>query len=311
MEICFFGLGNLGEKLVKNLLKDGHRVFVHDLSPEAVRRSVAEGAVALGAHGEATETALPDAVKEKLASCQMCISCLPSPRATRACLSGLFPAMRPGTIWLEMSTNAPREIATLVELAEGHGIRPLSAPVTGGVHLAARGTITVLVGGDEAVYQEALPTLRAMGGKIFYIGTHEQALILKIITNMLALVHLVVAGDALLMAKAYSIDPALAFEAIRASSGNSFVHETESQVVLNGSYNIGFTMDLALKDLGFAIELGRTQGVPLPLVSLAEQVFIAAKARFGGEAWSPKVVALAEEHTGLSLRADGFPDVIE
>ena len=102
-------------------------------------------------------------------------------------------------------------------------------------------------------------------------------------------------------------DVGRAFEAIRASSGNSFVHETESQVILNGSYDIGFTMDLALKDLGFALEYGRQLGVPLDLAGLTTQTFIRGKAQYGGSAWSSMIVKLLEDAVGTPLRAPGFP----
>ncbi|MFA5775778.1 MAG: NAD-binding protein, partial [Ilumatobacteraceae bacterium] len=103
------------------------------------------------------------------------------------------------------------------------------------------------------------------------------------------------------------IDLATAFNAIKHSSGNSFVHETESQVILNGSYNINFTMDLALKDLGFAIEYGRQFGVPLDLVAMTHQTFLRAHAQYGGQAWSSQVVKLLEDALGTDLRAPGFP----
>ncbi|MDH3229616.1 MAG: NAD-binding protein, partial [Alphaproteobacteria bacterium] len=127
------------------------------------------------------------------------------------------------------------------------------------------------------------------------------------ITNMLAFIHLVAAGEALMLAKRGGLDLRKSFEAIRASSGNSFVHETESQVILNGSYNIGFTMDLACKDAGFAMKMGREFGVPLKLAELMEQLFIEARERYGGDAWSPMVVKLLEDALGEELRAEGFP----
>ena len=118
-----------------------------------------------------------------------------------------------------------------------------------------------------------------MGGKVLYIGPLGSASVIKVITNMLAFIHLVAAGEALMLAKRGGIDLAVAFEAIRASSGNSFVHETESQVILDGSYNIGFTMDLACKDLHLARQLGREFGVPLELAALVEQMFSRARER--------------------------------
>ena len=156
-----------------------------------------------------------------------------------------------------MSTNDPDEIRRLGALVAARGIACLEAPVTGGVHKAATGEITVLVGGDPAAFEAHLPAFAAMGGKVLHIGPLGSASVIKVITNMLAFVHLVAVGEALMLARRGGLDLAVAFEAIRASSGNSFVHETESRVILSGSYDIGFTMDLACKDLGIAHQLGR------------------------------------------------------
>lgn len=210
-----------------------------------------------------------------------------------------------------MSTNDRHELLRLAALATARGITCLESPVTGGVHKAAAGDITVLVGGDEAVYAAHLPALQAMGGQVFYMGPLGSASVIKVITNMLAFIHLVAAGEALMLAKQGGLDLAQAFEAIKASSGNSFVHETESQVILNGSYNIGFTMDLACKDLNFAMQLGRDFGVPLEVAGLVEQTFIRARAQYGGGAWSSQVVKLLEDAVGTDLRAPGFPAVLE
>jgi 3-hydroxyisobutyrate dehydrogenase len=187
----------------------------------------------------------------------------------------------------------------------------LEAPVTGGVHLAASGEITVLVGGDPAVHLAHRAVLEAIGRPVLYVGPLGSASTIKVITNMLALTHLVAVGEALMLARRAGLDLATCFEAIRASSGNSFVHETESQVILNGSYDIGFTMDLACKDLGIAGELGREHGVPLALAGLVAQTFATARERYGGSAWSPMVVKLLEDALGTELRADGFPSRIE
>ena len=183
---------------------------------------------------------------------------MPSPKATAAVLDRRAgrAADRGGT-WIEMSTNGPEEIRRFAALAAEHGIATLEAPVTGGVHRAAAGEITVLVGGDEALFRAHEPALRAMGGEIIHMGPLGSAAVIKVITNMLAFVHLVASGEAMMLAKRGGLDLAKAYAAIRASSGNSFVHETETQLILSGSYDIGFTMDLACKDLGFALAMGR------------------------------------------------------
>jgi 3-hydroxyisobutyrate dehydrogenase len=131
--------------------------------------------------------------------------------------------------------------------------------------------------------------------------------VIKVITNMLAFIHLVAAGEALMLAKRGGLDLAQAFHAIKASSGNSFVHETESQLILNGSYDIDFTMDLACKDLGFAMKFGREFGVPLDLAGLTAQTFIRGRAAYGGDAQSTAIVKLLEDALKTDLRAAGFP----
>ena len=156
-----------------------------------------------------------------------------------------------------------------------------------------------------------MPLFRAMGRRVFHVGPLGRATELKLITNMLAFVHLVADGEALMLARRAGLDLAQAWEVIAASSGTSFVHETEGQVILNGSYDIGFTLDLALKDLGLALQLGADTGVPLALAEQAERAFEEARERYGGSAWSPMVVKLLEDAVGTDLRAPGFPATLE
>jgi 3-hydroxyisobutyrate dehydrogenase len=298
MRLGFIGLGHLGAHLARSLLRAGFRVTVHDLERERASDLIAAGAGWGASPRQVAQAA--DSV----------ITCLPSPAAVAAVVEGahgVLAGLRPGGAWVEMSTNDPEEIRRLGALAAARGIACLEAPVTGGVHKAATGEITVLVGGDQVVFEGHRPAFEAIGGKILYMGPLGSASVIKVITNLLAFIHLVAAGEALMLARRAGIDLAKTFEAIRASSGNSFVHETESQVILSGSYDIGFTIDLACKDLGLAHELGRALGVPLELGGLVEQIFERARARYGGRAWSPMVVRLLEDALGTELRAQGFP----
>jgi 3-hydroxyisobutyrate dehydrogenase len=297
----FIGLGNLGGHLASSLLREGFDLTVHDLNQDAARDLVKRGA---------RWAASP----EELASgVDAVITCLPSPAASAIVLTGddgVLEGLRAGGTWIEMSTSDQREIARIAARAATRGITTLEAPVTGGVHRAAAGEITVLVGGDRAVYETHLRALEAMGGSIFYMGELGKASLIKVITNMLAFIHLVASGEALMLARRGGLDLGQAFAAIAASSGTSFVHETESQLILNGSYNIGFTMDLACKDLGFAYQYGRELGVPLELASLTEQIFRRAREQYGGGAWSTQVVKLLEDALHTDLRAPGFPAVL-
>ncbi len=302
MRYGYIGLGHLGGNLAASLLREGYSVTVHDRD-----RTAAERLIALGAAWADT----PKAVAEKS---DAVITCLPSPAVSEAVLcgpGGILDGLKPGGTWIEMSTLGREEIEALAGQARDKGIETLECPVTGGVHRAAHGDITVLVGGDAALFETHKPALQAMGGEIFHMGPLGSAAVIKVITNMLAFIHLVAAGEALMLAKRGGLDLAQAFHAIRASSGNSFVHETESRLILNGPYDIGFTMDLACKDLGFAMGFGREFGVPLDLAALTTQTFIRAREAYGGSAWSSRVVKLLEDALGTDLRAPGFPAKLE
>lgn len=295
MRYGFVGLGNLGRHLAVNLARGGFDVGVHDL-----QHGTAAPVLAAGAHWA-------ESVTELATACDCLITCLPSPAATAAVLNSALPAMRRGSTWIEMSTNDFAQVEALAARAEALGISTLACPVTGGVHRAEAGDITVLVGGAQPVFAMHEAALKAMGGRVIYLGGIEQATVTKVVTNMLAFIHLIAAGEALMLCAKAGVDLRSAFEAIAASSGNSFVHETESQVILNGSYDIGFTMDLACKDAGFAVEFGRRFGVPLRLAGVMEQTFIEGRAKYGGGAWSSMIVKLLEDSVGTPLRAPGFP----
>jgi 3-hydroxyisobutyrate dehydrogenase len=300
--IGYIGLGHLGVHLATSLQRADHDLVVHDLD-----RSLADELVAGGA-------TFVDSPAEVGAACDVVFTCLPSPRVIDAVVAGnngLLKTMAPGATWIDNSTNDRSENLRLGALCAEHGVFSLECPVTGGVHKAAAGDITVLVGGDADVFHRHEHLLHAIGNPVLYMGELGNAAIIKVITNMLAFVNLVAAGEALMLAKRGGLDLTAAFEAILNSSGNSFVHETESQVILNGSYNIGFTMDLACKDLGFATQFGREFGVPLDLAGLTEQTFIRARSQYGGDAWSSQVVKLLEDALGTDLRAPGFPDVLQ
>ncbi len=302
MKIGYIGLGSLGRHLAGSLLRAGFTVTVHDIDPKAAHELLEAGAA--WADSPAAVARLSDTV----------ITCLPSPEAVTAVTAGprgILEGLASGGSWVDMSTNDPHELQRLAALAAEQGVSVLESPVTGGVHRAAAGMITVLVGGEQAVYERHLPVLQAMGDRVFYIGELGRASAIKVITNMLAFIHLVADGEALMLAKRSGVDLKTAWDVIKASSGNSFVHETEGQLILNGSYNINFTMDLARKDLYFAHQMGREFGVPLELAGLTEQIFARARALYGGDAQSPMVVKMLEDAVGTDLRAPGFPAELE
>ena len=299
MRYGYIGLGNLGGHLAASLIRNGFDLVVHDRDPGlSARHRDMGGVVAASAADVARQV---DHV----------FTCLPSPAVSEAVLAEMLTALKPGATWIENSTLGRDDILRLAAVADNAGVALLEAPVTGGVHLAARGEITVLVGGDAAVFARHQPALQAIGDRIFHMGPLGSAALIKVITNMLAFIHLVADGEALMLAKRGGLDLATAWKAIAASSGSSFVHETEGQLILNGSYDIAFSMDLALKDLGFAMGFGREYGVPLDLASMTQQTFVKGRAAYGGAAQSTQIVKLLEDVLGTDLRAAGFPARLE
>jgi 3-hydroxyisobutyrate dehydrogenase len=298
MRYGFVGLGSLGAKLAAGLRRAGFDLVVHDIDAKA-----ADSLLAAGASSAKTPRALAGRV-------DAVVTCLPSPAVSERVLTGpegLLAGLKPGATWIEMSTVDSDAIQRLASVAAEKGVFTLEAPVTGGIHKAAAGEVAVIVGGETAVVERHRAALEAMGGPIFHMGPLGSASVMKVITNMLAFIHLVAAGEALMLARRGGLDLAQAYHVIKASSGNSFVHETESQLVLNGSYNVGFTMELACKDLGFAMSLGRELGVPLDLAAITAQTFIRAREAYGGGASSTQVVKLLEDALHTDLRAPGFP----
>jgi 3-hydroxyisobutyrate dehydrogenase len=288
----------LGEGLCNNLVKAGYTVTANDLNKDLAKRLIAGGA------------GWSDDVAGACRDADVVITVLPSPAVSRKVVEGaggVFENLKSGGTWIEMSTTDMEDLLRLNAVAATKGITVLECPVTGGVHLANSGEITVLVGGEESTFKRVEDILSTMGGEIIYMGKMGNASVVKVVTNMLAFIHLIAAGEAMMLPAKYGVDPDATYRAIRASSGNSFVHETESKLVLSGSYNVKFTMDLACKDLGLVNGIAEKIGVPLELGSMAQQIFRRARGLYGSQAQSPEVVRMIEQACGLELRAPGYP----
>ena len=241
LRVGFIGLGNVGGQLAGNLLHHGIDLTVRDLDAQRVAAFTAQGA-----RSAATPRALAEGV-------DLVITCLPSPAISAEVMEapdGVIAGLTPGKIWLEMSTTDQAEARRLAARVEQQGAAAMDCPVSGGCHRAATGNISIFAGGPRATFERVLPVLAILGQRILHTGPVGSASALKVLTNYLCTVHLVALCEALTVAKVAGMDLNTAYEAIRISSGNSFVHETESQVILNGSRDINFTMDLVIKDVG-------------------------------------------------------------
>jgi len=298
MRIGFIGLGNVGGKLAGSLVRNGFDTVVRDLDRAAAERFLGEGA----AWGES-----PKAMAE---SCDVVITCLPSPSASAAVVEGedgILAGIGPGRIWAEMSTTDEAEIRRLGALVAERGGAPVDCPVSGGCHRAATGNISIFAGCERETFERLLPVLTVLGRRVLHTGALGSASVLKVVTNYLATANLISVCEALTVCKAAEMDLATAYEAIRISSGTSFVHETESQVILNGSRQIDFTMDLVLKDIGIFQAIADRAEVPLELNPLLIRIMQDGAARYGARAQSDDVIRRLEEATGLSITAPGFP----
>jgi len=295
MTVGFIGLGNVGGKLSGSLLRNGVGLAVHDLDAGRVEDFVARGAKPGGSPAR------------MMRDCDTVITCLPSPGASDAVMTEMLPEVGPGKIWLEMSTTDAAEVQRLGALVRARGGAAVDCPVSGGCHRADTGNISIFAGCDRATFERILPMLTRMGRRVLHTGDLGSASVLKVITNYLATANLISCCEALVTARAAGMDLATAYEAIAISSGTSFVHETESQVILNGSRDISFTMDLVAKDIGLFQNVADRAGVPLELNPLLIGILQDGIARFGERELSPNIIRRLEEATGLDIRAPGFP----
>jgi len=295
MKIGFIGLGNVGGKLAGSLLRNDVGLVVHDLDAAIVAEFVSEGA----------EDGRNPA--RMMRNCDVVITCLPSPAASAAVMDEMLDEMTSGKIWMEMSTTDEAEVGRLGALVLARGGAAVDCPVSGGCHRAATGNIAILAGCDRDTFERILPLLTKMGRQVLHTGPLGSASVLKVLTNYLATANLVTCSEALVVAKAAGMDLNTAYEAIRISSGNSFVHETESQVILNGSRDISFTMDLVLKDIGLFQQVADRANVPLEINPLLIEIFKDGIERYGSRELSPNIIKRLEEVTGQSIRAPGFP----
>ncbi len=298
MKIGFIGLGNVGGKLAGSLLRNGFDLTVRDLD-----KAAAQPFLDKGAHWAESPKAMAEVV-------DMVITCLPSPAICAQVMEaddGILAGLSEGKIWAEMSTTDESEVRRIAERVKAKGAEPVDCPVSGGCHRAATGNIAILAGCSRETFDRALPVLKAMGRRILHTGDLGSASVLKVVTNYLATANLVTVCEALVTSKAAGMDLNTAYEAIRISSGNSFVHETESQVILNGSRDINFTMDLVVKDISLFQEVAERANVPLEVSPLLKSIFMDGEQRYGSRELSPNIIRRLEEATGLDIRAAGFP----
>jgi len=296
--IGFIGLGNVGSLIALNLLKTNYKLFIYDLNKNKGKKLIKKGAI------------WKNSVKEIVNNVSIIITCLPSPKSVKSVIeskNGFLKNVNKKHLWIEMSTTDEHEMKRLSKLIESKGAKVIEAPISGGQHKAKSGNVSIFVGGKYENFKRALPILRKIGYRIIHCGKIGNASTLKVVTNYLASMNLVALGEALMVCKKYGIDLSKSYKGIKISSGNSFVHETESQVILNGSYDVGFTMDLVCKDIGLFDKLTKDLKIPAKLSPFLVKIFLYGKNKYGSRSLSTSIVKLLEDKCNTKLRVKGFP----
>ena len=296
MKIGFIGLGNVGAKLAGCLLRNGLDMMAYDINPDAGADLIAAGAVR--AKDSAAVADYADVV----------ITCLPSPAVSAEVVeNSLLSHLREGKVWVEMSTTCAEDVQRLGELVRQTGAEAADCPVSGGEHRAATGNISIFAGCARPVFARIFPALKHMGRRILHTGDLGSASTLKVVTNYLATANLAALCEALVVAKVAGVDLHMAYDAIRISSGNSFVHETESQVILNGSRNIKFTMDLVLKDVSLFQAIADRHNIDLELSPMLISILKDGIAQYGAREQSSNIIRRVEDRADVKILAKGFP----
>ena len=298
IKVGFIGLGNVGGKLAGSLLRNGIDLTVRDLDKKLAQPFLDAGA------------SWADSPRQMAQKVDVLITCLPSPSASAMVMEaedGVLAGLSEGKIWAEMSTTDKDEVLRLGDKVKALGAEPVDCPVSGGCHRAATGNIAIFAGCERATFETMLPLLTTMGRRILHTGPLGSASVLKVVTNYLATANLLSLSEAFVTAGVADMDLNTTYEAIRISSGNSFVHETESQVILNGSRDISFTMDLVCKDIGLFNDVARRANLDLELAPVMEQIFKDGQDRYGSRELSPNIIRRLEEKVGIEILAPGFP----
>jgi 3-hydroxyisobutyrate dehydrogenase len=294
MKIGFIGIGAMGKPMAINLLNAGFQLTVYDLNRDAVRQMVETGA---------RSAATP---KELAAGADVVITMLPNFDVVRSVLDGaegVLAGAREGAVIIDMSTVAPDQTRSMAALAKKKEISYLDAPVSGGVGGAAKGALTIMVGGPAAVVDQVMAVFNALGKKIYRVGGVGAGDAIKLVNNLLLGVNMAALAEALVVGVKAGLEPQILLEIIGGSSGNSYALEAKMpRFIMKGNFEPGFAIDLQFKDLELATQTGKELGVPLFLTNLAQQIFEQARAAgLGGEDISA-VIKVWEKLAGVEVR---------
>ena len=297
MRVAFIGLGNMGGPMALNLIKAGHTLIVHDLRREAAAPHLAAGAKwADSAQAAAREGEL------------ICTS-LPAPKDVEAVAlgpNGVLSGAVAGSIYADLSTGSPTVMRKIHAAFKEKGVHVLDAPVSGGTYGAQQGTLQVMVGGEEAIYNEVKGVLGGLGRQVSYMGPIGAGTVAKLVHNMISILSRTLIAEAFTMGVKAGVAPEALLEAVRgASYGQGYMlSRTLPNQIFKGDFDtVSFALKLARKDVGLATDLANELNVPMPVAAVAEQVLVQALARGWGDRDSTSPWELQELMAGVKVRA--------
>jgi 2-hydroxy-3-oxopropionate reductase len=291
MRIGFIGLGIMGKPMVKNLLKAGHEVIVYDIIRPNVDLMVAAGARA------------EESAKTIAGECPLVITMLPnSPQVKTVVMEegGVLEGAKPGLVLIDMSSISPLASKEIGEACAKRNVRMLDAPVSGGEPKAVDGTLSIMVGGDKALFEEVKPILSCMGSSIVLCGGIGAGNTTKLANQMIVAGNIAILAEALTLAKKAGVAPQTVFDAIKGGLAGSTVMNAKAPMMIAGDFRPGFKIDLHIKDLNNAIETAHKVGSPIPLTVEVQEMF--ENLHFGGKG--------QDDHSGLAKyyeRLSGMP----
>jgi 3-hydroxyisobutyrate dehydrogenase-like beta-hydroxyacid dehydrogenase len=288
--VAFVGLGIMGGRMVKNVLKAGYAVRAQNRTA-----AKAEAVKSLGASVAATP-------RQAVAGVDIVVTMVADPPALAAVLEGpdgVFAGCRPGTLVVDMSTVDPGTSRAMAAKAQGLGLRYLEAPVTGGVGAAEQGTLTIMAGGSVEDFAAAKPLLETMGKKILYVGPMGHGSVLKLATNVVAAGIVALMGEALTLATKAGLDPTMVVEVLAERS--PLIGRTGPRV-LSGDFSPNFPLRLAAKDVRLALDAARVVGAPMFAAAAVGQVQSAALAKGLGDFDQSVMIRVLEELAGVVSR---------
>ena len=289
--IAFAGIGNMGWPMAANLVKAGFEVTVCDVVPGRA----ASFATETGAKAAATPA-------EAASSADCVVIIVPTSKQVGEAVEAMLPSLKPGMLVIDMTSGQPGRTREIAAMLEGHGVPMIDCPVSGGVPRAKSGQLAIMVGGPDAEIDRAEPVLKAMGTSVYRCGDIGAGQAMKALNNLVSAGGYLIGIEALLIGQRFGLDPTTMVDVLNASSGmNNSTQKKFKEYVLSRRFDAGFGLDLMVKDLSIALEVGRETTTPAPFSALCREMWLAAATTLGPGVDHTAVAKMLEQMTGTVL----------